>query len=169
MGVPFSQPTARPLSGLFPGRCSRSLPPTCTSGSSRSRTRWRKCCRAAPGPAVGPFFPTQLPQAGPGGSEHPGDRHSPATVSAGSANGPHRCRGAPVVAQVGRSPARGTPSLPDQPLGQRQAGGGGTVAPQRGSGQPWRRDIQCLSVRTSCCGCCPPPHTASLPSPGLSL
>jgi len=71
VGMLFSQPTALHPSGPSPGRCSRTPPPTCTRGSGWSRTRWRRCCRAALGPAVSPFYhPIPLPRVGQGAGGH---------------------------------------------------------------------------------------------------
>uniref|UniRef100_A0A8C5THH6 Capping protein regulator and myosin 1 linker 2 n=1 Tax=Malurus cyaneus samueli TaxID=2593467 RepID=A0A8C5THH6_9PASS len=45
----FSWPILTHPTCPSPGLCSRTVPPACTRGSSRSRTRWRKCCRATLG------------------------------------------------------------------------------------------------------------------------
>lgn len=95
VGMLFFLPTATHPSGLSPGHCSRTPPPTCMKGSSGSQTRWRKCSRAALGPVVSLPLPPAPPQAGPGGLEHPGDHHSPASINTSSAGSPPPLAGHP--------------------------------------------------------------------------
>lgn len=54
VGLLFSWPTLTHPSAPSPGHCSRSAPPACMKGSSRSQTHWRKCCRATLGLVVSP-------------------------------------------------------------------------------------------------------------------
>uniref|UniRef100_A0A8C3QW06 Capping protein regulator and myosin 1 linker 2 n=1 Tax=Cyanoderma ruficeps TaxID=181631 RepID=A0A8C3QW06_9PASS len=101
----FSWPTLTHLSAPSSGRCSRTAPPACTRGSTRSQTHWRKCCRATLGLVVSPAI-TSLRQDQEGWSTlgtiptlHPS--------TAPLLTAPTSASRAPVMALVRWSPATG--------------------------------------------------------------
>lgn len=122
--------------------------------------------QSSPRPCGRSFSPRTgvLPQAGPGGR---------GTLETSTAQRPSTpaLPADPTSAGGHLWWPRSGGALLEGPTGQRQArGAGGSPGRSRtGAGQPCCGDMQCLFVRTSCCGCSHPPHTAPPQSPGLCL